>query len=82
MPKNFQFYENRPKIVFQKKCQNNFFFQVYSFFLESIKNNVSWLNLTFLDLVLRKIFKKVFFRKIVLKTSELQNSYREKKKFL
>jgi hypothetical protein len=32
-----------------------------------------------MDLVLRKIFKKVFFQKKALKTSELQNSYRENK---
>jgi hypothetical protein len=56
-----------------------FFFKFSHFFLISIKNDLSWLNLTFLDLVLRKIFKKVFFRKKALKTSELRNSYREKK---
>ena len=34
-----------------------FFFKFSHFFLKSIKNNISWLNLKFLDLVLRKIFK-------------------------
>jgi hypothetical protein len=34
-----------------------------------------------MNLILGKIFKKVFFRKKALKTSDLQNSYREKKRF-
>jgi hypothetical protein len=55
-----------------------FFFKFSHFFLISTKNNVSWLNLTFLGLILIKII----FRKKALKTSELQNSYREKKKNL
>ena len=56
---------------FSKKSAKITFFSKFShFFLKSIKNNVSWLNLKFLDLVFRKIFKKVFFRKKVLKTSK------------
>ena len=81
--KKFSILRKSTKNRFSKKSAKITFFSKFShFFLKSIKNNVSWLNLTFLDLVFRKIFKKVFFRKKVLKTSELQNSYRKKKNIL
>jgi hypothetical protein len=44
-----------------------FFFKVSHFFEKNIKNNISWLNLTFLDLVLKEEYSKMYFSKKSLK---------------